>query len=161
VSAYHAGDFCIPALICVEGYYENVIVSIGEEPHPVARSAEPTAMAASEGCLNILAVSIRTRVQSEAYGSEGYPETEVAPDAAKGLGAFDERTAKGDTVPAAPGGIGGRAAATQRGGAVRCRAEHEGDCGDAVLLSGEHQFGLEAVAHGTLPRAGSQAVWRE
>jgi hypothetical protein len=38
VSAHQARDFCI--------YYENVIVSIGPEPHPAARSPAATAVAA-------------------------------------------------------------------------------------------------------------------
>jgi len=44
VSSHNAADFCI--------YYEGAVVCI-EGEHPVARSAEPTAMAASEGGLAI------------------------------------------------------------------------------------------------------------
>jgi len=75
VSAHRTTDFCIPALSWVEGYYENVIVSIGPEPHPLY----PPISAIGGGppfhpnCVHVLTPSVE-RLATEAERKAGVPE---------------------------------------------------------------------------------------
>jgi hypothetical protein len=75
VSAHNAPDFCILALSGAEGYYENLIVSIGSEPHPLY----PPLSAINGGppfhpnCVHVLTPFVE-RLATEAERKAGIPD---------------------------------------------------------------------------------------